>query len=73
MVDLERAKYCPYCGELLPKIQEKSSLEDQPFETCKSCGQVFIALTTRDVFSVLDRLKMLVDQVLPSESTRRCN
>ena len=67
MVELERAKYCPFCGELLPKIQEKSSLADQPYETCKSCGKTFIALTTRDVYSVLDGLKMLVDQVLPSE------
>ena len=60
MVDLERPKYCPYCGELLPKIQEKSSLEDSPYETCKSCGEIFIVITTRD-------FKKCIGDILPSK------
>ena len=66
MVDLDRPKYCPYCGELLPKIQEKTSLADQPYETCKSCNKTFIALTTRDIYSIFDDLKILAQKILPS-------
>ena len=66
-IDIEKARYCAYCGSLLPKIQEKSSLETLPYEKCKSCGKSFIALTIVDIYRVMDILKDVVNVVLPSE------
>ena len=67
-IDIEKARYCAYCGSLLPKIQEKPSLEALPYEKCKSCGKTFIALTTVDIYRVMDILKTVVNVVLPSET-----
>ena len=64
VADFERARYCPYCGCLLPKIQEKSSLADLLYETCKSCGETFIAIKTREVHSVVESLKMEIENML---------
>lgn len=60
MVDIQRPRYCPYCACILPKIQERPSLEDMPFETCKACGEVFVVVTTKDLKKLIDILPITV-------------